>query len=192
MPHITATDGLRIHYETAGEGRPLLLMTGAYGTLEAWYDYGWVDALSAERRLIMMDLRGHGRSDRPHDPAAYGWRKNATDAIAVLEAESATRRRRVRPVDGRARHDRAAARGYIAHPIAGLQRRRLRCRSRSAVRSAGCSSARRCCAKRAWRGRCAQAPVPHTFQAKNCPARLDSDASMAMQRRSLARLKDRR
>ncbi len=89
MPSITATDGLRIHYETEGAGRPLLLMTGAYGTLEAWYDFGWVEALSAERRLIMLDLRGHGRSDKPHDPAAYGWRKNATDAIAVLEAESA-------------------------------------------------------------------------------------------------------
>ncbi len=89
MPHITASDGVRTYYEAVGEGRPLLLMTGAFGTLEAWYEYGWVDALSAERRLIMIDLRGHGRSDKPHDPAAYGWRKNATDAIAVLEAESA-------------------------------------------------------------------------------------------------------
>jgi pimeloyl-ACP methyl ester carboxylesterase len=90
MPHVTASDGVRTYYETAGEGRPLLLITGAFGTLEAWYEYGWVDALSAERRLIMIDLRGHGRSDTPHDAATYGWRKNATDAIAVLEAESAT------------------------------------------------------------------------------------------------------
>ena len=61
MPHITAADGVRTYYETAGEGRPLLLITGAFGTLEAWYEYGWVDALSSERRLIIIDLRGHGR-----------------------------------------------------------------------------------------------------------------------------------
>jgi pimeloyl-ACP methyl ester carboxylesterase len=89
MPHITAADGVRIFYETTGEGRPLLLMTGAFGTLEAWYENGWVDALAPERRIILMDLRGHGRSDRPHDASLYGWRKNASDAVAVLEAEDA-------------------------------------------------------------------------------------------------------
>jgi pimeloyl-ACP methyl ester carboxylesterase len=89
VPHITVPDGLRIYYEAAGDGRPLLLITGAYGTLEAWYEYGWVDALSSDRRLIMLDLRGHGRSEKPHEAAAYGWRKNASDALAVLEAEDA-------------------------------------------------------------------------------------------------------
>lgn len=89
MPHVTTADGLRIYYEAAGAGRPLLLISGAWGTLEAWYENGWVDALSAERRVIVMDLRGHGRSDKPRDAAKYGWRKNAADAIAVLEAEDA-------------------------------------------------------------------------------------------------------
>ncbi len=89
MPQITADDGVSIFYETAGAGRPLLLLTGAFGTLEAWREFGWIDALSAERRLIMMDLRGHGRSGKPHDAAMYGWPKNARDAIAVLEAEDA-------------------------------------------------------------------------------------------------------
>ncbi len=37
-----------------------------------------------------MDLRGHGHSDWPHDAVAYGWRANATDALAVLDAERAT------------------------------------------------------------------------------------------------------
>lgn len=86
---MTDADGVRVYYETAGAGRPLLLLTGAFGTLEAWYENGWVHALSGERRLIMMDLRGHGRSDKPHDAAMYGWPKNATDAVAVLDAENA-------------------------------------------------------------------------------------------------------
>jgi pimeloyl-ACP methyl ester carboxylesterase len=89
MPYITAADGVRTYYETAGTGRPLLLITGAFGTLEAWGENGWIDALAPERRLIMPDLRGHGRSDKPHDAAMYGWRQNATDTLAVLEAEDA-------------------------------------------------------------------------------------------------------
>jgi pimeloyl-ACP methyl ester carboxylesterase len=89
MPYVTAADGVRTYYETAGEGRPLLLITGAFGTMESWGENGWIDALARERRLIMIDLRGHGRSDKPHDPSLYGWRQNATDALAVLEEEDA-------------------------------------------------------------------------------------------------------
>jgi pimeloyl-ACP methyl ester carboxylesterase len=62
MPSVSTADGVRVYYGTAGEGRPLLLLTGAFGTMEAWAENGWVDALAPERRLIMMDLRGHGRS----------------------------------------------------------------------------------------------------------------------------------
>jgi pimeloyl-ACP methyl ester carboxylesterase len=64
-------------------------MAGAFGTLEAWHENGWVDELSRDRRVILMDLRGHGRSDKPHAPALYGWPLNAADAIAVLDAEDA-------------------------------------------------------------------------------------------------------
>ena len=78
-----------MYYETAGAGRPVLLLGGAFGTLEAWHELGYVEELSRERRVIVMDLRGHGRSDAPHDAAMYGWPKNATDALAVLEAADA-------------------------------------------------------------------------------------------------------
>jgi pimeloyl-ACP methyl ester carboxylesterase len=85
MPYATAPDGLRLYYEAAGTGRPVLLMTGAFGTLEAWHESGVFEALAAERRVIACDLRGHGRSGSPHDAAMYGWPKNASDAAAVLE-----------------------------------------------------------------------------------------------------------
>jgi len=90
MPYATAADGVRIYYEAVGAGRPLLLMTGAFGSLEAWQELGYVDELARERRVITLDLRGHGRSDKPHDATMYGWPKNATDALAVLEAEDAS------------------------------------------------------------------------------------------------------
>ena len=89
MRHATADDGVRLYYEAAGSGRPVLLITGAFSSLEDWHESGVFDALARERRVIAMDLRGHGRSDAPHDVSAYGWPRNAADALAVLEAEDA-------------------------------------------------------------------------------------------------------
>lgn len=89
MPNVTAADSVRLYYEAAGSGRPVLLITGAFSALEDWHESGVFEALARERRVIAMDLRGHGGSDRPHDAAAYGWPRNAADALAVLEAEDA-------------------------------------------------------------------------------------------------------
>lgn len=90
MPYATAADGVRLYYEAAGAGRPVLLVTGAFSTLADWHDAAIFEDLARERRVIAMDLRGHGGSDRPRDAASYGWRKNAADAFAVLEAEGAS------------------------------------------------------------------------------------------------------
>ena len=89
MPHVAAEDGVRLYYETGGEGRPVLLLTGAFSTLEDWHESGIFEELARGRRVIAMDLRGHGRSDAPHDAGAYGWPKNARDAVAVLAAAGA-------------------------------------------------------------------------------------------------------
>lgn len=89
MPTVTASDGVRLNYEAAGSGRPVLLMTGAFSSLADWQESGVFDELASERRVIAMDLRGHGDGDKPHDPASYGMRRNAQDAAAVLEAEGA-------------------------------------------------------------------------------------------------------
>jgi pimeloyl-ACP methyl ester carboxylesterase len=89
MTYATATDATRIYYEAVGSGRPILLITGAFSSLEDWHESGVFDDLAKDRRVIAMDLRGHGKSDRPHDAASYGWPKNAADALAVLEAEDA-------------------------------------------------------------------------------------------------------
>nr|WP_157073655.1 alpha/beta fold hydrolase [Sphingomonas soli] len=56
-----------------GEGRPVVLIHGYFSTAAVnWIKYGHAEKL-AERgfRVIMPDLRGHGLSDKPHDPAAY-------------------------------------------------------------------------------------------------------------------------
>jgi pimeloyl-ACP methyl ester carboxylesterase len=44
-----------------------------------------VDALRGDYRLILIDARGHGRSDKSHDPAAYDMRLRVGDVVAVLD-----------------------------------------------------------------------------------------------------------
>jgi pimeloyl-ACP methyl ester carboxylesterase len=83
MPDAT-NDGLRIHYEVAGSGEPLMLYHGLTGSGERWRDTGYVASLCDAYRLILIDARGHGGSDKPLDQAAYGRRRQAADVVAVL------------------------------------------------------------------------------------------------------------
>ena len=78
--------GTRIHYQVEGEGPPLVLQHGFTGNLKRWYSFGYVDALKADYRLILVDARGHGASDKSHDPAAYALPLRVGDVLAVLDA----------------------------------------------------------------------------------------------------------
>jgi pimeloyl-ACP methyl ester carboxylesterase len=84
MPFIDNA-GIRIHYEIEGEGPPLLLHHGATDSRESWYEYGYVSALKPGNRLILMDARGHGGSDKPHDPESYATELMVGDVLAVLD-----------------------------------------------------------------------------------------------------------
>jgi pimeloyl-ACP methyl ester carboxylesterase len=77
--------GVRIHYETVGEGQPLLLHHGFLLSRASWVASGYVDALKDQRKLILIDARGHGKSDKPHDPSAYDRSFQASDVVAVLD-----------------------------------------------------------------------------------------------------------
>jgi pimeloyl-ACP methyl ester carboxylesterase len=89
----TINDGLRIHYEVVGSGEPLLLYHGLTGSGERWRDTGYIAGLAEAYRLILIDARGHGQSDKPHDQDAYGRRRQATDVVAVLnDLDTATAR----------------------------------------------------------------------------------------------------
>ena len=79
-------DGVRIHYHVEGDGPPLVMQAGYTLAIGAWYQWGYVDALKDDYRLILIDPRGHGASDKPHDPAAYETQTRAGDVIAVLDA----------------------------------------------------------------------------------------------------------
>ena len=62
MAFFTTTDGASIYYEEIGQG-PALIMVHGWTANMAFFDRQ-VDALSQKYRLIRLDLRGHGKSDR--------------------------------------------------------------------------------------------------------------------------------
>ena len=68
MPKIDR-DGVKIHYEVHGNGPPLILTHGYSSTSAMWE--GQIAALSKHHKLVLWDMRGHGQSDYPDDPAAY-------------------------------------------------------------------------------------------------------------------------
>jgi pimeloyl-ACP methyl ester carboxylesterase len=79
------SDGVKIHYQIWGEGDPIVLVHGCTASIDAnWLQPGVVPALAKEFKVIALDTRGHGKSDKPHDPAAYGV-KMAEDVVRLLD-----------------------------------------------------------------------------------------------------------
>ncbi len=77
--------GIRMHYTDEGQGTPLVLLHGLTTPAHAqWRRGGHVEALAKTFRVITMDLRGHGRSDAPQDPAQYG-AQMAEDVVQLLD-----------------------------------------------------------------------------------------------------------
>ena len=86
MPSLDV-NGCPINYLVAGTGAPVMLIHGFASSLQGnWRAPGVIDAIvAAGRQVIAIDCRGHGRSGKPHDPAAYAGSAMADDAVAVLD-----------------------------------------------------------------------------------------------------------
>lgn len=80
-------EGYRIAYGDAGNGDPIILLHG-FGT-DSWFNWhasGWHRALrQAGFRVITMDARGHGRSDKPQTMDAYAPQGMAGDVIRLMD-----------------------------------------------------------------------------------------------------------
>jgi pimeloyl-ACP methyl ester carboxylesterase len=80
------SDGVKIHYETFGQGRPIVLVHGFPANLKInWLGPKWVEALQPIRRVVALDCRGHGESDKPHDPEAYSKENMAGDVLRLMD-----------------------------------------------------------------------------------------------------------
>lgn len=79
-------DGQRIAWREVGEGRAVVLIHGYFSNAEInWLKYGHAEKLAAMGfRVIMPDLRGHGDSAKPHDPAAYPPDALMRDGLALI------------------------------------------------------------------------------------------------------------
>jgi len=65
MPFFRSFDGVKVHYESYGEGLPLILLHGVPGQISNWKHV--VKLLEKEYLLVAMDLRGYGISDKPEE-----------------------------------------------------------------------------------------------------------------------------
>ncbi len=87
--HDFTHQGLKLAYFDEGDpsGDPVLLIHGfASSALVNWVHPGWLKTLGdAGYRVIAIDNRGHGRSDKPHDREAYHPPIMAKDAVALLD-----------------------------------------------------------------------------------------------------------
>lgn len=84
-----ARDASRVYFEDDnGEGTPVVFLGGFLDPVELVRGAPIAQALrehSEEFRLIYVDHRGHGRSDKPHDPSAYAMPLRVADVVAVLD-----------------------------------------------------------------------------------------------------------
>lgn len=85
-----ATDASRVYYEDdGGTGAPVVMLGGFLDPVELVREAPIAKALGERRqefRLIFVDHRGHGRSDKPHDAPAYAMSVRVADVVAVLDA----------------------------------------------------------------------------------------------------------
>jgi pimeloyl-ACP methyl ester carboxylesterase len=90
MPAVS-NDGVTIRYDVVGAGLPLILLHGWVCDRSWWISSGYTDELQRDYRVVNVDLRGHGESDKPHDPSDYRSDVVMTDVLAVTEAEGIDR-----------------------------------------------------------------------------------------------------
>lgn len=89
MGQVRTSDGVRLHYDEAGSGSALVMIPG-WSQTAAQFKHQ-LPGLSDRYRVIALDLRGHGESDKP----AHGYRisrlaKDLHDALEALDLERVT------------------------------------------------------------------------------------------------------
>jgi pimeloyl-ACP methyl ester carboxylesterase len=84
-------DGVRVFWESYGEGETTLLLFPAWSISTSRIWQGQIPFLARQHRVIVFDPRGNGRSDRPEDPLAHFPLHHHEDALAILDANGVER-----------------------------------------------------------------------------------------------------
>src|ERR1700733_4293229 len=83
--------GLKLAYDDiqpAGEAAGTVVLVHGFATSRAenWRRLGWYGAFDRKNyRVVALDLRGHGESEKPHDAAAYGQAALVGDIVGLMD-----------------------------------------------------------------------------------------------------------
>ncbi len=80
--HLVPINGMDMYYEEQGSGKPLVLLHGFGGCGKNWAPF--TAKLSEHHRLIIVDLRGHGRSTNPENK--FSFRQSGNDVLSLLDS----------------------------------------------------------------------------------------------------------
>ena len=83
---VISPDGTRIAYDVTGEGSAIILLHGGWHTRQNWHDVGYVKRLKDNFKVIAIDIRGNGGSDKPTESTYYTTEKMCQDILAVADA----------------------------------------------------------------------------------------------------------
>lgn len=78
------SDGVHIRFVDLGRGEPIVLVHGFTMNLESWNRGNTLRSLERDYRVVALDVRGHGRSDKPHEPGRYGIHM-ALDVLRLMD-----------------------------------------------------------------------------------------------------------
>lgn len=85
----TTKDGVKIHYMVLGKGTPVVLIHGYTGSAEGnWFRNGIAEALAKNHKVVALDCRNHGKSDKPQ-PGGPGRAEDVVELIDHLKIPKA-------------------------------------------------------------------------------------------------------
>lgn len=95
-PGVTMVEDAAIHHVEWGKGPPVVLLHGGLGSIETWA--GQIPELAASYRVLAIDTRGHGRSER--GAGALTFERMTKDVLAVMEDRGIERASMIGTSDG--------------------------------------------------------------------------------------------
>jgi pimeloyl-ACP methyl ester carboxylesterase/UDP:flavonoid glycosyltransferase YjiC (YdhE family) len=81
----TVRDGVRLYWELYGEGERTVFLLPTWSIVHSRAWKAQIPYLARHCRVLVMDGRGNGRSDRPLEPKAYADEEFAADCLAVMD-----------------------------------------------------------------------------------------------------------
>ena len=84
--YFSSFDGTKIYYEVRGKGKPVLLVHGFIVNSNSWKGTALYDELlNHGYKVVILDMRGNGKSDKPHDSTAYDNDAEAKDIMLLMD-----------------------------------------------------------------------------------------------------------